>query len=130
MKNIKLAVIATLGAAITSLATKAKGTELEKDVAALPDLLAKHTVELDGLDALVGTERAQATDIIKNLKVELQAALEIKESKTSKPVITIGNVKYQINHGAHPYSAQELADNLDFAKAILKIDGQQAITKL
>lgn len=137
MKNLNLKAIAVLGAAIAALSVKAKGTDLEKDASALQDQLKAHEAELTQLDATVKTlndtiaeERKVAADTIKELKAELETALDVKLSKTDKLVITINKVRYVINHGAHPYTANQLAENEDACKAILKIEGQNAITKL
>ncbi|MBS7565142.1 hypothetical protein KHS38_12075 [Mucilaginibacter sp. Bleaf8] len=71
-----------------------------------------------------------AEPTIAELKLQLNDALTIKEQSSSKRVVTVDGQKFVVNHGAHPYSAKEIAADPGIAKAILKIKGQQALTKL
>jgi uncharacterized protein with von Willebrand factor type A (vWA) domain len=132
---------ATLGVALVALLDKATPEtkpELEAFKKDFDELVSKHDADLENLQAdyeslvskhdNVVDNLDEATEFIDDLKAKLEAALEVKAKTVDKPTITIEGVIYQVNHGSHPHSAEQISQSEDIAKAILKIDGQKVLT--
>lgn len=135
MAKTTLITIGALGASIASLATKAAGSDFAADLVKLQaDLQAfgEQPVPVDqsALVASLQEQLDESAEMITDLKKQLEDALNFKATKVGKLVVTIDKVKYQVNHGAHPYTAKQLAEDPEKARPFLKIAGQNVLTKL
>lgn len=122
---------AVLDAALGALVSGAKGTGLEGGVA---DFKAKFE-EFRSQPVVpaykdLSADLEQAKGVITGLKQQLADALDVKASKSDRAIVAVGNVKYVVHHGAYPHSIQDIVDNPELAKDILKIAGQKALVKL
>ena len=120
--------IATLGAAIVALLASAKGTGLEPAVAALNDDFTAFGKQPAVKD--LSSDLTQAKEVIAELKARNAELTEEKAAIMPKNIIEINKVKYVVNHGAYPHSVEDIVSDPELAKTILKIAGQNAITKL
>ncbi|MGY0037650.1 hypothetical protein [Pedobacter sp. NJ-S-72] len=128
MENTNTLTFASLGLALVALIAAAENDP------ALKTSLESFKVDFEGLEILADKEMQdnfdQFNQTVEELKNQLEEALNVKESKTDALMVTVDEVKYVVNHGAHPYSREEIADSPEIAKSILKIQGQNAISKL
>ncbi|RVU01098.1 hypothetical protein EOD41_10820 [Mucilaginibacter limnophilus] len=142
MSKTKILTFAVLGAALVELINKSegdvkKGLEAFKvDFDSLDSLYVLKTdydgklLLIDQLEKTLGEEREQSLTVIDGLKEQLEAALEQKAVKENFLTVKVKNVNYRINHGSHPHTAKDLSENPELAAEILKISGQNALTKL
>ncbi|MFA6261077.1 MAG: hypothetical protein WC760_06395 [Bacteroidia bacterium] len=109
---------------------------------AAPETLEQALVVIDELNTKIGIQESEIT----SLKQEAFAMGEIMDglnkhvsklesgakASSAKLTVDIGRDTYTINSGARvggkKYSAQDLAENIDAARSILKIEGQQILT--
>lgn len=90
-------------------------------------------LEADGKDQLIIRQKEEltvASNTVRELKVQLEEALAVKAEKSDQLIVEVKKVRYIVNHGSFPHSAKEIAENPEIAAELLKIEGQNVLTKL